>query len=268
MRSSAQACKPDPASGFTFIEILVATAILALSSLMIYQAINATYERADRMTYEADRILSISVATQALGDDIAQIFTPPLGKTRPPTNDDPGEFWSAPQRRDGLRRTRFQGSREKISFISSSNRRLRQNVPESDLHKVIWEIEQQEDGTYALYRTTDSNVFDYFDEEAGNRENKKFPVLEGMAQGKFSFYLADKEQWENTWDSESRLAEGGERFPSLVAFEFELGDPADPSSLTRWRSEFTTLLDINSFEQQPEDPRNPRERRDSRRRDR
>lgn len=236
---------------FTLIEVLVATAILAMASIGIYYVILSSFDINRKITAETDMMLSISIAMDSMDRDVSQIFSPILGKTTPPVDNTPAEFWSAPQRKDGLRRSRFVGTREKISFISNSNRRLLMDAKESTLQRVIYEIEQDKDGKYRIMKSVDFNVFDYEQQLKSVNDLKKFPIIENLRNASFQFYRADKEQWETSWDSEARFATDESRFPSLVAIEFEVIDPDNEKNVRKWRSEFAPILSLNKAVPKP-----------------
>jgi type II secretion system protein J len=243
MRNSA----PLNKSGFTLIEILVATVILAFSSLMVYNVILGSFELNRKLTSESDSLLTIGTAMYSLERDISQIFSPQLGPTTPPANNSPEEFWSAPQREDGLRRTRFVGTREKITFIASSNRRIQAEARETDLAKITYQIVQEKDGTYSLTKAVDNDVFDYEDREIGDEGAiNEVKILEKLVQANFSYYRADKQRWEEKWDSEAPYTEDASRFPDTVSIDLQYTSTDNVKAILKWRSEFAPVRKLNA----------------------
>ena len=254
MRSFA----PHSRSGFTLIEILVATVILAFSSLMVYNVIIGSFDLNRKLTNESDSLLSLSMGMHSLERDIAQIFSPELGPTTPPPDNTPQAFWSAPMRADGLRRTRFVGTREKITFISSSNRRVQIDAKETDLVKVTYQIVQEKDGSYSLSRALDTDVFDYEDGEIGDGDElNEVKILEGLVQANFTFYRGDKQRWEERWDSEAPYTETISRFPDLVAIDMQYASSDNKNAILKWRSEFAPVRKLNAAAAPPTTANNP-----------
>lgn len=231
--------------GFTLLEVLVSTAILALASIGIYYVILSSFEINREISGETDLMLTIAIATDSVDRDISQMYSPVMGKTTPPLDNNPRDFWSAKQRSDGLRRSRFTGKRDKITFVSNSNRRLVVDSKQSTLHRITYEIEQDKDGRYKLMKSVDFNVFDYEGEVRSSNRLRKFPVMENLEKAKFEFYRSDKERWEDSWDSEGAYTEDHSRYPDIIAFEFTIVDPNDEKSARDWRSEFAPTLSLN-----------------------
>lgn len=233
--------------GFTLIEILVATVILAFSSLMVYNVIIGSFDLNRKLTSESDSLLSMGMGMHSLERDIAQIFTPQLGQTTPPPDNTPEAFWSAPQRADGLRRTRFVGTREKITFVSASNRRVQAETRETNLVKVTYQIVQEKDGSYSLTRALDTDVFDYEDREIGDGGViNEVKILEKLVQANFTYYRADKQRWEEKWDSEAPYTEDASRYPDLIAIDTQYTSTDNQKAILKWRSEFATALKLNA----------------------
>lgn len=240
-----QICDRRLDSGLTLIEVLVATALLAMASFMIYSVVIGSFDTNRKLGIESDTYLGLSVSMQALDRDIAQIYSPVIGATTPPPDLSPQAFWSVPLRPDGLRRTRFVGTREKISFIATSNRRLQTDARESDLIKVVWEIVRNKDNTYALTRHADVNVFDYEDESPSDRETTRLTVLDNLSTAKFTFLKNGKETFEESWDSEAPSTEDSSRFPVLIALDITYPNPENTAVPMAWRSEFAPMFDLN-----------------------
>lgn len=249
MRSSAQHYRQRiivrRRGGFTLIEVLVATVILAFASLLVYNAILGSFGVNRKLTAESDSLLSISTAMQAIERDIAQMFSPQLGATTPQIENNPENFWSAPQREDGLRRSRFVGSKEKMTFVSASNRRLQLEAKETELAKITYKIVQERDGTYSLMRSADVDVFNYEDHLQNENPINEFKILEKLVSAAFTFYRFDKERWEEQWDSESPNTDDNSRYPTIVAIDIQYPSPDNEKTILKWRSEFSPILKLN-----------------------
>jgi len=238
--------------GLTLIEVLIAMTLLAFISILIYQATIKGFEVNYKLTNESNDYMTITISLQALEQDIAQIYTPYITSEETPENATPSLFWSAVIRPDGLRRSRFTGAREKISFISSTNRRVQKNVLESDLLKITWEIEQNKSGAYSLYRSVDADVFNYEDARTRQKKPTRIPLFENLTSAKFSFYRKEKQSWEENWDSENPYIKASERYPDLVKIHIELPDPTNNSTLLQWQGTYKTNLNLNAAAQRLE----------------
>ncbi len=233
--------------GFTLLEVIIAIVIMAFSSIAIYSAITNSYSINTQLSTEFDRFLSISTAMKILDKDISYLYSPIIGKTSLISDNTPDLFWSAPQRKDNLRRTRFSGEENKITFFSLSNRRIQRDAPETNLQKIILEIVREDNGTYSLKRTTYSNdLFNYDQDEIENNSLKTYTLLDKLNDASFSFYKLDEESWEKTWNSEDNYTKSKSRFPSMVAIEFKIENPINPDNSLKFRSEFLPVLKLNT----------------------
>lgn len=245
MSSFALDNKPNRESGLSLIEVIVAMALLAMASFLIYSVILGSFEVNRKLSLESDTLLGLTVAAQAVDRDIAQMYSPVLGDTTPPVDAAPFAFWSAQLRSDGLRRMRFVGTPEKMSFVTAANRRLQRDSREGDLVKVVWEIVRTKDATYALTRHSDINVFDYTDEIPVERENSRLTVIDHLTTAKFQYMKTGKETWDDTWDSEAAYTEDATRFPERIAIEVSYPNPENKEHIVKWRSEFAPMFDLN-----------------------
>lgn len=222
-------------NGFTLIEVLIAIALLSLMSIAIYQVTTRSFELNFKLGSESTDYVSIILSLQTVERDIAQIYNPTVGQTLPPdpsSQEGPSEFWSPQLRSDGMRRARLKGTKEKITFINNGNFRLEADAPQSDFQKVTWEIKSTKDNTYSLNRTTD---WDAFRLENGS-ETPLVPttLLENMSSAKFSYYRAEKNAWEDEWDSESPYAKPESRFPELISLKISVPDPTNSAKQQEW----------------------------------
>ena len=255
-----QNSRPGSESGFTLLEILIAIAILAIISIAIYTATVKSFDINQTVSNEADDFLNITVGIAALERDIAQVYTPVLGAPKAPQNpqeqtnyqqeNSPTQFWSAPLRSDGLRRTRFQGTSQKMTFVTNSNRRLMENAPESDFLAITWELEKNKSGGYTLYRSQDWDVFRLID--ADRRKPQRVAVLTKINSGKFSFYRKRDKTWDDTWDTEGRFVRPDSRYPDLVSLKLEIPDPRNPAKNLAWEGVFRPNMMLNSVSKTPQ----------------
>ncbi len=221
--------------------------LLAILSLAIFQTTSTSFDLNHKLSAESADASAILLSLQAVENDVSQIYTPVLGNipTRPDVKNE--EFWSGPLRADGLRRSRFKGSGEKISFVANNNRRVEADTPQSEFHKVVWEVERNNNNTFTLYRSSDWDVFQY--EEGNAKKPARVPLLENLSSAKFSFYNKEKKGWEDTWDSESPYAKEESRFPNLIRLKIEAPDPMNNANQLAWQIDVKPNMNLNFMDE-------------------
>lgn len=226
--------RPGSEAGLTLLEVMIAMALLSFISIAIYQATTRSFDLNFRLGSEANDYSSLALSLQAVESDFSQIFTP-MAETLPGKADAPPvNFWTAPVRSDGLRRARFKGDKEKVTFVTNSNRRVEADAPESEFMKVTWEIESNPGGTYSLYRSTDWDVYHYEDGTA--KKPNRVALLDNLASAKFTYFRKENKTWDETWDSEGQFAKPSNRFPELISLKIEVPDPLNPAKQLPWEA--------------------------------
>ncbi|RZA07135.1 MAG: prepilin-type N-terminal cleavage/methylation domain-containing protein [Proteobacteria bacterium] len=251
MRSLPVANLKRSQGGFTLIEVMIAVTLLAFVSIMIAQATTRSFNINITLGRESTEYSGIILSLQAVESDLAQIYSPTMDTEGPaPAAAQTSSsvmsglsFWSAPLRADGLRRSRLNGTREKITFINNGGRRLEADEPVSDFQQVTWEIERNDSGTYSLYRTVDWDAFRY--EENNNKKPSRVAVLENISSGKFSYYRRENKTWEEVWDSESPYAKAENRFPDMISLKLEVPDPLNNANNQPWEIVVRPNLPLN-----------------------
>jgi len=220
--------------GFTLIEVMIAILLLALMSIAVYQVTTRSFSLNAQLGQESTDYISIVLSLQNVETDLSQIYTPPIDPALPAKdpNVQASQFWSAPVRTDGIRRSRLQGTKERITFLSNGNRRVEEDSPQSDFQKVTWEIERNAEGAYSLYRSTDWDAFNYDDGSAP--KPTRVALLENLASAKFTYYRLENKTWDETWDSESQFVKPDARFPNLISLKIELPDPMNNANNQLW----------------------------------
>jgi type II secretion system protein J len=220
--------------GFTLIEVMIAILLLALMSIAVYQVTTRSFSLNAQLGQESTDYIAIVLSLQNVETDLSQIYTPPLDPALAPKdpNSQASQFWSAPLRSDGMRRSRLQGSKEKITFLSNGNRRVEEDSPQSDFQKVTWEIERNAEGAYSLYRSTDWDAFNVDDGVAA--KPIRVALLENLTSAKFTYYRTENKTWDETWDSEGRFVKPEARFPQLISLKVELPDPMNNANNQTW----------------------------------
>ena len=219
-------------TGFTLLEVLIAIGLLAFLSLGIFQATTSSWDINARLSAESGDTTAILLSLQSVESDLAQIYTPVLGAIPNKPDNKSSDFWSAPVRADGFRRSRFKGANEKVTFVANNNRRVEADSPQSDFQKVTWEVERNPKGTFTLYRTTDWDAFRYEDGTA--KKSARVALIENLSSAKFKFYRISDKSWQDTWDSEDIYTKEETRFPNLIKLTIEAPDPTNNANQLAW----------------------------------
>lgn len=232
-------------SGMTLIEVMIAMALLSFLSIAVYQATVRAFDINSKLGIESTDYTTIALSLAAIETDLSQIYTPLITSEKKPDNllNNPGTFWGEPIRPDGMRRTRFKGDKEKISFVNSGNKRVEQDSPQSDFQKISWEIERNASGAYSLYRSVDTDAFRY--EDRTTKKPQKVPLLENLASAKFSFYRKINKTWEDQWDTEGAFVKPESRYPDLISLKIEVPDPTNNANQQKWEIIVKPNLPLN-----------------------
>ena len=231
--------------GFTLIEILIAIAILAFVMVAVSQSTISSFKLNQSLGMEASEYTTIMMSLQAVQSDLSQVYSPYLATDPKKTEstEQPSDFWSIKLRPDGLRRSRFKGNKEKVTFITNGNRRVQQDSAISDFMKITWDIDLKQNGSYSHYRTTDSNAF--FLENNTKTTPQRVALMENLGSAKFTYYRKSNKTWEDEWDSESPYAKPESRFPDLIALTIEVPDPTNNATQQKWKIEVRPNMTLN-----------------------
>lgn len=242
---------PQQSKGFTLIEVMIVMALLAFLSILVYHATVSSFSVNNKLSSESTDLMGMAVTLQALDDDLAQIYTPIFEDptTAPVGGGDqtPKTFWSTNIRPDGLRRARFVGNKEKISFVANNNIRIQRGTPESDFQLIVWQVSQNKSGTYQLKRFSENKkVFDYDMQEVDTTKPGSYVVVDNLSSAQFSFYRKEGDKWEDSWDSEGASVKSGARYPEMISVKLEGPDPTNPAKQIEWKGVFRPNLKINT----------------------
>lgn len=252
--SSKPVSKPTvparPDAGFTLIEVIIVLVILVFISLGIYQMTTETFKLRDSLSSEGEFTNSVRMAMDVIQRDIAAMFSPILSRPEPAPSSSPNPnkaqelqelaasdmgktsaFWLGATDSTGLRASRFVGSSNKISFITTSHVRIYRDKPESDFAKITYELVPETDykeypDSSALLRIENPAAFDDDDRRAEKSANR-YLLLHGIKKLRFQFWRKDKDnglgKWEPSWDSDKE--EFKEKYPDIVQVTLEVNGP-------------------------------------------
>jgi prepilin-type N-terminal cleavage/methylation domain-containing protein len=242
--NSAFQSKAQKNAGFSLLEVLIVMAILVFVSFGIYQAVTQTFRLRASLTAEGNFYNSLRLGMSILQRDLTLIYSPTaLAPPKPPQNpQDRGQnpvqqnidnlgvvtqFWLAGDL-SGLRFSRFQGSDNKISFVTMSHIRIYKDTPESEFAKVSYELKRDTKdpdnrGNYVLVKTESPNAFDM--EDSRDPLARSYEILRGIKTLSFSFLQRDRDTWKTSrsWDSDKE--EYKNNYPDVIEVKLELVGP-------------------------------------------
>ena len=180
--------------GFTLIEVMVAIAILAMITLLVWQSSAITILSKERYEKEDALMHEMSLVLNRIADDLATAFI------LVPTSD----FIGRTPAGEVLTKTVFmgqdQGDQDKMTFVGFSHVRYLKDTKECDQAEISYFTEVQADnpGFFNLMKREVSPIDS--DPEAGG---KKITVVEGIKSFNLRFYDDGRGEWIGEWDSTS-----------------------------------------------------------------
>lgn len=205
--------------GFTLLEVMIALAILAgMSLVLFYSSSQLIQGKAD--TEERDEVHhSIVRALDRMADDLNMAI---LLKSK--------DFLGA--KFDG--ETYFEGTEERMDFISLSHLRFIRDAKEGEASEISYYLESdREDPNKKNLMRRESSVIDK-DLQSGGQA---YPLIEGIQGVRFE-YLDDKvTEFKKNWDTRSLDFAG--KLPTAVKIYLDVILPGEEEKTT-----FTTLATV------------------------
>lgn len=218
--------------GFTLIEIMIAIAILAIISLLLWQSSAVSMNAKERYEAEDVRFQEVLLALSRMADDISMAYLfqskAHLGNTGIGELAQEVQFIGTDS-----------GERDEIHFVSLSHMRYLKNTKESDQEEVSYflrreEGEEGEKGRWDLVRRMQSPPDR--EPEKGGRD---YVILQDVQKLEFQFFDEKRGEWQREWDS-SRI-ESNRQLPKAVEITLTIPDPVEPEEAEP-RSFTTTAL--------------------------
>jgi len=169
-------------SGFTLVEIMVATAILAMIGTIIYGAMTASVRGRQTAYRLQERYQTARIAMSKMLRDLESAY---ISKHR---------------NLDKYPETLFRGRSDRIDFTYLGHQRVAEGVPESDQGAVSYYLESDPDsprGAKALYRREKTPLDDR--PEKGGVVQK---LAENVKDIDFEYWDPKDQDWEKEWKAE------------------------------------------------------------------
>ncbi len=214
-RKEARSQKPvasgqKPDSGFTLMEILVATAILAIVVTTVLASFNSVFSTTEVLDESADIYEMAKNCLKRMVLDLESIHIRQRPLYKPPELDqppDPYRFVATAEDTGGT------GFAQNLRFASRAHIRLEDSSREG-IAEVIYYIKAGDDGQLTLKRADNLYPYPEFEEKGSD------PILCRYVKSlSFKFYDKDGIEWD-VWDSDSD--EFGYATPKAIAIKLEL----------------------------------------------
>ena len=191
---------------FTLLEIMVAVAIMALISVMLWYSIAQTFKTIDIVQAPQDTFHQARQITSRVPNELAAAYLP---FNLSPTANVKYEFVGEDE-----------GDTDRIRFDTLAHTRLYRDVNESDQAEVEYycEPDSNEGGTYRLFRRLDA-VIDDRPDEGGHT----LLMAEGVKEFQLSYYDPNRDEWVEDWDT--NRTDQSNRLPYAVRLKVTLLDP-------------------------------------------
>lgn len=191
--------------GFTLIEIMIAMAILAMMSVLLYSSTSQTIKGKDETVKKDELNHSVSLALNKMANDLQMAFI----------LNNPDFLGS-----EGRIKTVFSGKEDQLDFAALSHARYFKQSRETDYAEVGYYLaDDPEDSSKKILMRRESKVLDDKPEEGGLSD----PLVEGVKGFQLEYYDPKKKEWIKTWDS-SQL-EQSNRLPRAVRIEIKVENP-------------------------------------------
>jgi len=228
--------------GFTLIEVLIALAIFAWIGIFVYRFTTQAHQIGNVINNEGDFYNEVRLSMNILEQDIEMMFSPEmiLRWNWKPADPDAirsklgpyleglelrsTDYWNAVVHESGVRPSRFQGDEKSMSFITASHVRIYKDAPESVFARVRYELRADKfppegvEGTQVLVKMISADAFSLDDTD--KEKFKIYPLLSGIKKFRVKYYQKEKDNWSNSWDSDS--SDYKDKLPDAVQVELEV----------------------------------------------
>jgi len=211
-RQEAGSQKPD--MGFTLMEILVATAILAIVVTTVLVSFNSVFSTTEVLDESADIYEMAKNCLKRMTLDLESIHVSQRPIYKPPEFDqppDPYRFVATASDTDGT------GFAQNLRFTSRAHVGF-EKISRQGIAEIIYYVKAGDDGHLTLKRA--DNLFPYPEFEEKGSDPALCKYVKSLS---FKFYDKDGIQFD-TWDSDSD--EFGYATPKAIAIKLELANKA------------------------------------------
>lgn len=197
-------------SGFTLIEVLIALAMVAIISTLIYGSFARTFEVREVVTQSQQRYHGIRVALERMSREISMAFIYDCRQQDTSTGE---------RRQQTLFKSEREGKFDKLTFTSFSHLRLYKDAHESDQNVLSYfgEDDPKHSSQSNLMRREKPRI-DGQPEEGGETQI----LCPDIKELRFTFWDVDKNDWVNDWNCSQ--VERQNKLPRLVRITLTIND--------------------------------------------
>ncbi|MDO8461735.1 MAG: type II secretion system protein GspJ [Deltaproteobacteria bacterium] len=178
--------------GFTLIEVMVSIAILALISIIVWQASGSNMRAKERSEKRDEVFQGVALVMDRMTEELisAYIYSPMAEQNGKSPS---GEI---------LSKTTFVGKnggdQDELSFVSFSHVRYVKDIKESDQEEITYHLEPSKEnpGEFALMKRVSSPP-----DADSTIGGKGYPILDRVKGLSFRYYDSKRQEWFDEWDS-------------------------------------------------------------------
>lgn len=197
--------------GLTLMEILVATAIVAIVAGMIWTSFDVGPRAVHEVEYSQDRYHEAQIALSVISRDLASAY---LTKHVNPT-DPVSEYVFSAEDRSPI---------DQLNFVSFSHRRTIRDSHESDQCEVgYYGAPDPEDGSVTNLIRRVSPIID----DEPTRGGQRLILVRDIVEFDLSFYERTQEEWLDEWDTTQATTGQPDRLPDQVRILLSLREDRD-----------------------------------------
>ena len=208
-------------AGFTLIEVMVSVAILALISIIVWQASGSNIQAKERSERRDELFSSAGLVLDQICDELAAsfLYSPRAEQIGKSPN---GEV---------LTKTLFLGKnggdQDEIQFVSFAHVRYLKDAKESDQAEIGYSLEpsKENEGTFNLIKRVSSPP-----DDAPGEGGVRYTVLEKIEGFNLRYYDPKKGEWVDEWNTETY--DHRDKLPRGVEITLRLAGP-EPEKMER-----------------------------------
>jgi len=188
--------------GFTLVEVLLATALVAVIAAMVFGSLHFSTVAIDNARTIAARQQVLRSTLRIMGDELTTSFSTPVGP------------WM------GLNADREGQPADTVAFVSLGQFRGVDSEQETELVRIVYTREGDR-----LIRFIRRNLYGMSDESVGQME-----LASNVTAFNLRYYDSQANVWSNEWDGRTRHSP-----PSAVLIELTfIQDNAGPQTFRQW----------------------------------
>ena len=200
-------------AGVTLVEAMVAIAILAMVSTMVWGSFSQTSKNKKRIEESSERYHAMGMALERLSRELSMAFVSAHLNPSPSLRSVNTAFTGTDS-----------GNTDRIDFTSFSHQRLYRDAHESDQNEISYFVTQhpEKKGVRILARREQARI-----DDEPNRGGKVEIVVEDVTEFQLDYLDPQTNDWTPTWDT-LQGARQPNRLPTQVKIRIVARDPGDP----------------------------------------